>query len=125
MLFPQCMYPLACFSATSRSAAAASQDACTGLNGGIAAIDSTLATKQHSIGDGECRFVLSGVPGLANNAYELFRFLGDRDGNGTVNTTAFSQFAANFLKSVPTSPVFPILTMRVRECSHLVGGRKG
>jgi hypothetical protein len=56
-----------------------------------------LAT--HSIGDGEYRLILSGIPGGLTNTYDFFRLLGDLDGNGTVDTTDFSCFVSTFLRA--------------------------
>ncbi|HEX3315772.1 MAG TPA: autotransporter-associated beta strand repeat-containing protein, partial [Gemmataceae bacterium] len=59
-----------------------------GVNGGT-----------HSIGDGEYRLVLSGIPGGPTNTFDFFRLLGDMDGSGTVDTTDFATLISTFLRA--------------------------
>ena len=52
-----------------------------------------------SIGDGEYRLILSGIPGGLTNTYDFFRLLGDMDGSGTVDASDFTCFVATFLRA--------------------------
>ena len=62
-------------------------------------------TATHSIGDGEYRLSLSGVPGLADSTYDFYRLMGDMDGNGLVNIADFSTMVGTFLRAT-TDPAY-------------------
>ena len=57
-------------------------------------------TATHSIGDGEYRLILGGLPGLAST-FDFYRLQGDMNGDGTVNIADFSTMVSTFLR--PTS----------------------
>ena len=62
-------------------------------------------TATHSIGDGEYRLILSGIPGGLTNTYDFFRLLGDLDGSGTVDASDFSCFIGTFLRATSGSSI--------------------